>query len=228
MTCHEGCTHLLKTTRRNKKKLDLLRKLFSFLDAESQVFWDPWIFITFDKPVPHFFLPSPELRILGLLAAGNTASLRSKVPADCCCHLCVGHRWHRCSAAVLSMFWKPASWTSRPVHSVDDFRVSNWCSDTEQKPSASPWLLEWCMWWATPRSSHTPPGFRSNFRVVLDRSFVVYLVWIFRFIFHFLNESEVFSWSSLIRSPFGWHLSEHQQDQTTSRDWKCFNRNSVP
>lgn len=130
--------------------------------------------------------------------------------------------------AVLSMFRKPASWTSRPVHSVDDFRVSNWCSNTEQKPSASPWLLEWCTWWATPRSSHTPPGFRSNFRVVLDRSFVVYLVWIFRFIFHFLNESEVFSWSSLIRSPFGWHLSDHQQDQTTSRDWKCFNRNSVP
>lgn len=105
------------------------------------------------------------------------------------------------AAAVLGRFRKPAYQTSGPLPSVHDFRVSNYLNFSNKwnkSHSGSPWLLECCTWWTTPRSRWTPPGFRRNCSVYVDRNSVVYLIRIFSF-FIFLW---LFLWGSPVRSLF--------------------------
>lgn len=54
------------------------------LGAESEMILRPLDYLFFQMSSSHFFLPRPELRLLGLLAADNAASLRSEVPFDLC------------------------------------------------------------------------------------------------------------------------------------------------
>jgi len=94
------------------------------------------------------------------------------------------------AAAVLGRFRKPAYQTSGPLHSVDDLRVSN-CLNFSNKWNkshpGSPWLLEPCTWWTTPRSRWTPPGFRRNCSVCVDKlrcmSHTDLLVFVFLWLF---------------------------------------------
>lgn len=59
-----------------------------------------------------------------------------------------------------------------PLHSADDFRVSN-CFNFSNKWNrshcGSSWLLERCTWWTVPGSARMPPGFRSHVSVSVDK-----------------------------------------------------------
>lgn len=109
---------------------------------ESQTFWDPQVIRSFLQTSPScIFLPSPESRAPGLTGSRlYRCSLGNKVPADCCLRLHLGpHQDGDMSGDSSSqhLFWKPAYRVSRPLHSADDFRVSNcfkFFRQTEQKP----------------------------------------------------------------------------------------------
>lgn len=154
----------------------------------------------------YYSLPSLELRTAGLLAADVAPSLRSKVPTDCCCHLCLSHcqyRWDKgCSRWwQFSMFWKPAYQTSLPLHSVDDFRVSN-CFNFSNKwnksHSGSSWLLERCTWWTVPRSTCMPPGCRSHCSVCRQKLRCTSQM---NLLIH-CSFAQDFLWNSLIKESF--------------------------
>lgn len=182
MTFHGGCIHLLKMTKKEKGSCIYWEAVWIFRCSISNVLRSSDHLLLFTNQfLSYFFLPSPELRILDWLAADGATSLRSKVPADGCALLprSLGTTGMPQMTTVLSTFWKPASRTSRPVYLADDFRVSNYLSFSNKRSkshSGSPWLLERCLQWTTPRSSCTPPGFRSNVSTSVDRHSVLCLI----------------------------------------------------
>lgn len=97
-----------------------------------------------DQFLPYIFLPSPELRTPGFPAVpaeGRVPWLRSP--------------WAPPGAAGDGSS-QPPSRTSRPGPSADDFRLSNcfrFSNKWSKSHSGSPWLLERCPRWTTPRSS---------------------------------------------------------------------------
>lgn len=137
--------HSFNENDREKQKRSwiYLGSCFHFQVQNLKYFETLGSFITFYKPVPLPFFSAKSLienSRLNLQQVMQPASgVKCPLTAAATSALVtVGTSVVQHVTAVLSMFRKPASWTSRPVHSVDDFRVSNWFSDTEQKPSASP------------------------------------------------------------------------------------------
>lgn len=97
----------------------------------------------------------------------------------------LGHPGHHRDAAG-DRSSQPASRTARPGPSANDFGLSDCFSFSNKwskSHSGSPWLLERCPRWTTPKSSCKPPGFRSHVSVSVDRNSVVCLVTDSLFIF---------------------------------------------
>lgn len=228
----------LSTTMKTQSQLcDIPRRVHSFIENDKKrkkevgSTWEAaWIFrcrisnvlrsshhllLFTNQLLSYFFLPSLELGILGLLAGDNAAGLGSKVPAPGCCTLAsvtVGTARMPQVTAVPGMFRKPASWTSRPVHSADDFRVSNCFFKRGAKAIlVHPDYLN---------DAHGGPPLGAvarllasevKFSISVDRNSIVCLVADLLIRFSFSYENEVLLWSSLIRSLLGGHLSNHQQ-----------------
>lgn len=124
------CIHLLRTTR-TKKDVGSTWEANLILGAESQMFWDPPIIGYFWQTTSSLiffcqvlsgefqaYLPQRMQPALGVKCPLTAAApVRWSLPAPPGCL--------RQVTAILSTCRKPASRTSRPVHSVDDFRVSN-------------------------------------------------------------------------------------------------------
>lgn len=102
-----------------------------------------------------FFLPSPELRVVGSLTAVNTAGLRSQgpPPPSGSPSVLLGRGSWQMRQHFSACLGSLPSQTSMPFHLVDDFRVSNCLNFSNQwnkSHAGSPWLLEWCTWETTP------------------------------------------------------------------------------
>lgn len=134
VTFHEGCIHLLNRGKKEVRStqeanLSFRRKISNVLRLSHH------LLLFASQFFPYFFLPSPELRILGLLAEVTQPASGVKcllTAAVTFAMVTVSTAGTRQVTAVLSMLWKPASRTFRPVHSVHDFRVSNCLSFSDK------------------------------------------------------------------------------------------------
>lgn len=194
ITFHEGCSHLLKVTKQKPKRVESIWEALLVLGVESERFWDPWgRVLLFYRAVPNsliFFLPTPELRALGLFAEDNAAgrlpwsplSGSWSAPLGCRtwqgCDGSSGHIWEACLPDFQAL---SVQLMTSGCQTLKIFQ------QMEQKPF---WftLITWTMHLVDhPRSQGMPPGSRSPFSVFVDRNPIVCLIQIFRFIFHFLT-----------------------------------------
>lgn len=215
ITFHEGCSHLLKVTKQKPKRVESIWEALLVLGVESERFWDPWgRVLLFYRAVPNsliFFLPTPELRALGLFAEDNAAgrlpwsplSGSWSAPLGCRtwqgCDGSSGHIWEAClpdfqALSVQLMTSGCQTLKIFPTNGTEAILVHpDYLNDALGGPSQEPG-----------HASRLQKSFQCLCRQKPHCMSHTDLPIHFSFSYNFL-------WSSLMRNLLGWHLSDRQQ-----------------